>query len=41
MNGRMTVAMCVLLCMLLFGAEGAACGEAPPPFTVEIEGGPV
>ena len=41
MNGKMTVAMCVLLCMLLFGAEGAACGEAPPPFTVEIEGGAV
>ncbi len=39
MKTRMTVAMCGLLCMLLFGAEGAACGEALPAFAVEVEGG--
>jgi len=42
MKKRMTVAMRALLCVLLFGASGAASAADPPPrFAVEIEGGPV
>lgn len=41
MRTRMAILWMVVPCALAFGWDGAAAGDPPPPFEVEIEGGAV